>query len=213
MLLIGPLFAACGVWVFVVAVVSWRNPKSKIVTYVTTGPYATWRDATPFARFFGYYREKREPQQLWSMRILGVPIGIIFFATGCFMTYTQVRCAIDLGNPLLLFTPLIGPLKIRLFPPMLVMAIPMLLLAGVIVALQRSSRQQTRSSIWSFLFIAVWLFCSFEAASFHVGVMANRWAALGLVFFLLIPAVMVASWFRLRWDRRREASGLPARDE
>lgn len=189
-LLTGPLFSLLGVWTFTLGIASWRRPESEFVKAVISEPYPTFSEAAPIARFFGYYREKREPQSLWSNRILGPVNGAVFFVAGCFMTYTQVRCAIRLGSALLLIRPLIGPLQIKIFPPMLIVTIPLLLIVGLVAWGQRPLLR-----IPALLVFPAFLFCGFEAASFHVGIMAERWAAIG-IFIVLLWAIIALIYNR-----------------
>jgi hypothetical protein len=122
----------------------------------------------------------RERVDRHNTRYLGLGLGVLFAIIGAWVTFDQIRC----GFPMPDFDGLIGPLEFTLWTPGLVFA--------AFAAGQGYWMSRGFGVGWRITFTLFGLALGIggmEAAGFHVGIQANRWAAVTLLVGIAALAV------------------------
>lgn len=176
---IGALCA--GAYAIAIAVAAWRDPKYRLAQPIFN-VYRTKAQASAFERFFAFTQEDMAERTVWFSRLLAPLIGAVFVVTGFFTLAAQVRCA-NIGNEFLSITHL----QFRAWLPVW----PFTLVASAIGFVNAQKRKlRTPFVALTVALTAVFGFCGAEAAAYHVGEMANRWATAAIIalFASLVPS-------------------------
>lgn len=164
------LFVGLGAYAVVLGIMAWRRPNSPFVQDQIVEQYPAEQEADPISRFFGWTREKAGPTNLTVSRILGPLSGSIFIIVGCYLTFTWFGCRhivpLDFG-------PLVGPLELRFWFPM----IPFTAFACVI-AWMNTWKKPLVTRVTTIFLTIIWGLAVGELVAFQKGIQADRWGAM-----------------------------------
>lgn len=191
--LIGPLFIIIGSFVACVGVLAWVKPNSSIVETFVMSRYPTEEEAGPILSDLGFTREGLGGLHMLMFRLLGPLIGAVFAVVGLWVTISQIHC----GLPLPSVGGLIGPLQFRPWLPDL----GYIIFAGFIGVLSAFRTPSPFRELTVILAICFG-FAGSQAASFHTGIQAERWFAIGMLCALLATA----TWLAARATLKRQPS-------
>lgn len=161
-----------GLFSVVLTVLAWVRPKAAIVQAIFVNAYAKESEADPLSRALGNTRERRGDSAIIVFRFIGPVIAACFLYVGGMFVASYAGCGIR-GVDL---RPLFGSLEFTFWPPLLIF-VPVGGLFGLNAAWKVAPPYRVPIVLLAMCTALAWC----EAAAYHVGPMANRWALASLV--------------------------------
>ena len=187
-LALGPGIAALGAYGLFVGALAWFRPGSPFFRRYVLYLNAPAEYADSVERLFDPERERFERNALWRARLTYPAFGVLMLAFGCWGTVTVLQCM----SASAAIAALIGPLEFRFWPPM----VGFIALVGL-VAISALRRYPWRVRALPAAGLTAWAFAAGEAAAFHTGIQAARWAIIAFYG----PVVAAAGAFLARRAR------------
>src|SRR5579885_3002885 len=185
------MMIAAGLSFLAIGLTAWFRPDPPLIRWLCFQRYPDVNRADVLERALGLTRQTMGPVALWHTRIVATLGGLLFAGVGVAILVADAAQCGHL-NLALHLPRLTSGIRIKFFWPM----VPFAVIAFVLGLYQATKLRSLKYQLAFLALITAWALASGEAAAFHVGSDANKWAIIAFASFFV--AALVA------WTGRRK---------